>query len=104
MGCEDQRWFDMVRYKRQDVFEMPNLAMDATLKEAAENMADFSTFFQEEVEFNDHHLYFNYEVTEIDIGTFYWMTNFSPKYYLEPLPFKEIQKNYGLVQNPGWEL
>lgn len=104
LGCEDQRWFDMVRYKRQDVFETPNYAMDVFLNEDAESMTDFSEFFQENVEFTDHHLYFDYEVVELDIGTFDWMTNFSPKYYLEPLPFKEVQKGYGLVQNPGWEL
>jgi uncharacterized membrane protein len=33
-----------------------------------------------------------------------WQSEFSPKYYLDPIPFNEIQKGYGLIQNPGWEL
>jgi hypothetical protein len=32
----------------------------------------------------------------------YWQKNWSPKWYLSPFPQDEINKNYGLVQNPGW--
>jgi hypothetical protein len=31
-----------------------------------------------------------------------WQVNFSPKWYLEPFPRVEINKQYGLIQNPGW--
>jgi len=31
-----------------------------------------------------------------------WAINFSPKWYLSAFPASEINKNYGLVQNPGW--
>jgi len=32
----------------------------------------------------------------------YWQRNFSAKYYLSAFPINEINKDYGLVQNPGW--
>ena len=32
----------------------------------------------------------------------YWQNNWSPKWYLSCFPQDEINKNYGLVQNPGW--
>ena len=28
--------------------------------------------------------------------------NFNPRLYLEPIPIAEINKKYGLIQNPGW--
>jgi len=31
-----------------------------------------------------------------------WATNFSPKCYLSAFPLDEVNKGYGLVQNPGW--
>ena len=27
---------------------------------------------------------------------------FEPKWYLSPFPQTEVNKGYGLVQNPGW--
>ena len=103
LGCEGRRWFDMVRYKMKEAFKAPIKAVNVTLKDTAENINNFSAFFQNEIEVDEHDVYFNYDFKEIEIGTFHWADNFSPKYYLEPMPFKEIQKNYGLIQNPGWE-
>ena len=31
-----------------------------------------------------------------------WATNFSPRWYLSAFPMSEVNKNYGLIQNPGW--
>lgn len=31
-----------------------------------------------------------------------WTNGFDPKWYLFPFPQTEINKGYGLVQNPGW--
>jgi len=31
-----------------------------------------------------------------------WAVNFSPKWYLSAFPVGEVNKGYGLVQNPGW--
>jgi hypothetical protein len=42
--------------------------------------------------------YYNFPETEIRA----WAVNFSPKWYLSAFPIGEVNKNYGLVQNPGW--
>ena len=31
-----------------------------------------------------------------------WTNNFDPKWYLSAFPSDEINKGYGLIQNPGW--
>ena len=31
-----------------------------------------------------------------------WQDKFSPKWFLSAFPSDEINKGYGLVQNPGW--
>lgn len=98
LGCENARWFDMVRYKMEDVFTAKDLAMDVYVKEGV----SMSTAIIRDIELSEHDQYFDYEVTELTDG-FRWQSEFSPKYYLDPLPFNEIQKGYGLIQNPGWE-
>jgi hypothetical protein len=46
---------------------------------------------------------FEYERFEISAPTRYWWTNgFDPKWYLSPFPQTEVNKGYGLIQNPGW--
>jgi starch-binding outer membrane protein, SusD/RagB family len=32
----------------------------------------------------------------------FWSDNWSPRWYLSAFPQMEINKGYGLVQNPGW--
>lgn len=38
-------------------------------------------------------------------GSRYWWEpgNYSRKWYLSAFPQNEVNKGYGLVQNPGWE-
>jgi hypothetical protein len=97
LGCENSRWFDMVRYKMEDVFTSKDIAMDIYLK------VPKGSFDINKIDFSEHSQYFEYVETELPDG-FRWQSDFSPKYYLDPLPFNEIQKGYGLIQNPGWEL
>ena len=33
---------------------------------------------------------------------YWWKYGFDPKWYLSPFPQTEINKGYGLIQNPGW--
>ncbi len=37
------------------------------------------------------------------VNVYAWCENWDNKYYLLPIEANEIQKGYGLVQNPGWE-
>ncbi|MEB3374934.1 RagB/SusD family nutrient uptake outer membrane protein [Bacteroides sp. CR5/BHMF/2] len=34
--------------------------------------------------------------------TRYWSSNWDTKWYLQPIPQNEINKAYGMTQNPGW--
>ena len=45
--------------------------------------------------------HFDYEKFDIK-NTRQWWSGYDPKWYLEPFPQTEINKGYGLVQNPGW--
>lgn len=79
-GYEEVRWFDMIRWKRADLFQQTQHGVNTTKN------TDGS---------------FSYEVFELP-GR-YWQTTWSPKWYLSAFPPDEINKDYGLVQNPGWE-
>ena len=32
----------------------------------------------------------------------FWTTHWDTKWYLSPIPLTEINKGYGMTQNPGW--
>lgn len=81
-GWEEIRWYDLIRWKRESDFTKRlhgiNIRRSAT--------APYT---------------YTYELFETPVR--YWMLNWSPKWYLSALPSDEINKGYGLVQNPGWE-
>jgi hypothetical protein len=46
---------------------------------------------------------FTYEVMNVTMPTRTWWKNtFDTKWYLAPIPAVEINKGYGMTQNPGW--
>ena len=46
---------------------------------------------------------FEYQKFELhNIARVWWTQGFDPKWYLSPFPQNEINKGYGLIQNPGW--
>lgn len=77
-GYEEVRWFDLIRWKRAD---------DFTKKLHGLNIRRNG---------ND----FTYEKFELPQRS--WQKNWSPKWYLSAFPPNEVNKGYGLVQNPGW--
>lgn len=79
---EEVRWFDLVRWKKEDVFKKRLHGMDITRVSTSP-------------------LTFSYNIWEIPER--YWAKSFSPKWYLSPVPQTEVDKGYGLIQNPGWE-
>lgn len=79
-GYEEVRWFDLIRWKRADVFQQKLHGVDTHKNEDGS---------------------FTYEAFELP-GR-YWQNNWSPKWYLSAFPPDEVNKGYGLVQNPGWE-
>ena len=79
LGYEQVRWFDLVRWKREDVFKSA-YSMLSVKKEDGVAVA-----------------------TDVQTPRRYLQDNFSPKWYLSAFPSDEINKGYGLIQNPGWE-
>lgn len=79
-GFEEVRWFDLIRWKKEDLFKQTLHGVNTTKN------ADGS---------------YSYETVELPAR--FWKNNWSPKWYLSAFPPNEINKAYGLVQNPGWE-
>jgi hypothetical protein len=79
-GYEELRWYDIARWKIESAFTK-------TLYKPFINKSG-STF--------------TYTYPEITKNPRYWKTNFSPKWYLSAFPSFEVNKGYGLIQNPGW--
>lgn len=115
-ACEfafnDSRYFDMIRYKRADLFERPlhRLLIYRLVKNDAGKWERSETQWYDDRKnqaegtpgyYEPSH--FDYEKAEITKGARYWWTNgFEPRWYLQPFPITEINKGYGLTQNPGW--
>jgi hypothetical protein len=78
-GFEEVRWFDLVRWKKESDFKKPLYKMDIT--KTGNN--------------------FTYVKTLITPAR-NWATSWSPKWYFSAFPLNEVNKGYGLVQNPGW--
>lgn len=79
---EDVRWYDLIRWKQADVFQTRLHGL----------LINCDTNDGKNLKFTRY---------ELDQDR-YWRTNFSPKWYLSAFPPDEINKGYGLVQNPGW--
>ncbi|MEI7420547.1 MAG: RagB/SusD family nutrient uptake outer membrane protein [Prolixibacteraceae bacterium] len=78
-GFEEVRWYDLIRWKMVDEFTKTLHGMDITKATNGQ---------------------LTYTLTDLPVR--YWKTNWSPKWYLSAFPTNEINKAYGLVQNPGW--
>lgn len=115
-ACEfafnEVRYFDMIRYKRADLFERPlhRLLTYRLVEENGQWVREESQWYKVRTNAKDpsHKDYyepsrFEYEKEPITVAARAWWTEgFDPKWYLQPFPIKEINKGYGLVQNPGW--
>lgn len=120
------RYFDMIRYKRADLFERKLHGLriyrmsryDASNKKVGADAASFTwkrddsqwynmSFNKPEVTETNPDFYqpsyFTYERFEITSGARkWWKDGFDPKWYFQPLPLAEVMKGYGLDQNAGW--
>lgn len=83
-GYEEVRFFDLIRWKKYEVFEKDLYGL---------------------------HVYKHKDTKEYELVPFKltkyaraWNTGgFEPRWCLSAFPSNEINKGYGLVQNPGWE-
>lgn len=78
-GQEDCRYFDIVRHKKGEWVTRPMTVLTTTYNSGTNT--------------------FTYTVTSRPDITYLW----KDEWYLVAFPVDEINKKYGLIQNPGWE-
>jgi len=83
-GFEEVRWFDMVRWGLKEAFTTP---LKGLTSYGNNNNAATVFTFKEKLAYPSRPA---------------WENSFDTKWYLAPIPQVEIQKNYGMTQNPGW--
>lgn len=83
---EESRWHDIVRWKREDIMcrTLYGIKINIATSDASGNVTS--------LDFSD----------PVEETARYWKKNWSPKWWLSAFPSDEINKGYGLVQNPGW--
>ena len=98
--CGD-RLYDMVRRKRQDLFTKPLHEIRIYRLDANGNRL---TEGDQRWEPGTPWPKFEYEKPQITIGARAWWKEgyWTNKWYLDPVSRIEVQKGYGLTQNPGW--
>lgn len=113
LGLTNARWFDMVRLKRTDwMTKQLHGLMQYRLIQTSDGFQSRNAAWVGADRENDpsstQPLFFLSCVKTITANSRYlWnkdpKSNEVKKWLLDPLPQAEINKNYGLVQNPGWE-
>jgi hypothetical protein len=98
--CGD-RTYDMIRRKRQDLFTKPLHEIRIYCLDANGNRL---TDGDQQYKAGNPWPKFEYEKPEIVVGHRRWWDAgyWTNKWYLDPVSRIEIQKGYGLTQNPGW--
>ena len=86
-GYEEVRFFDLIRWKMKDNFSSPLHGLNIY-----KNKNDGSYICEE------------FPLLGGEQSRAWWNPGgFSEKWYLSAFPQNEINKGYGLIQNPGWE-
>lgn len=82
-GFEEVRWFDMVRWGLDEAFTTPLHGLSSIGNKDSE-----ATIFK-------------FKVKDAYPSRSWWI-NWDRKWFLAPIPSVEINKGYGMTQNPGW--
>lgn len=85
-GYEEVRWFDLVRWGRKDDFTKKLYGLQSTGTGGSNPATNPESF--------------TFSVTELQTRN--WATSWDTKWYLAAFPQTEVNKDYGIVQNPGW--
>lgn len=113
LGLTNARWFDMVRLKRTDWMTkqlhglMQYRMVQKGLNFETRNVAWVGSDRENDASSTQPLFFLNTIKTITGNSRYLWdkdpKSNEVKKWLLDPLPQVEINKNYGLVQNPGWE-
>ena len=99
LGMEDVRLFDMIRNKRADLFMKTLHGLKVQRADGGSgSWSDKSSSIR-----GAFPTKFTYAKFELSNKSRAWWTNFSSKWYLSAFPPSEVNKGYGLTQNPGWK-
>lgn len=111
LGFENTRYFDMVRYKRKDLFERPlhGLRIYRLVKQADGSYARSSKQWynddrKQAAKYSEEWYeptHFDYEKFQLTSSARAWWNGFDSKWFLFPIPQSEVIKGY-MTQNPGW--
>lgn len=103
LGLEDSRYFDMVRYKMKDRFELPLHGLRIHRIDESGQRIETAWTKGDKSKGALQPTHFEYEKFLLNrFARAWWTAGFEPKWYLAPFPETEINKGYGLIQNPGW--
>lgn len=86
---EEVRYYDITRWKHKDYLQ--------------NRPVRWLKSYPVEPKVNGHYVNFTYEIMEGGIAQRIWVEQWDNKFYMCPISLTEINKKYGLVQNPGWE-
>ena len=108
-GFEDHRWYDLIRYKRSDIFKKQLHQLKIWRKDANGNKMDPADYDgNTSLEPGEAWPNCMYEKIACTNNVRVWWdtdnqtSKWSDKWYLSPISRDEINKGYGLCQNPGW--
>jgi len=108
-GYEDSRWYDLIRYKRSDIFKKQVHQLRVWRKDANGNKMNPADY-NDDTSLEPGEPWPNciYEKIPCTNNTRVWWntenqtSKWTDKWYLAPISRDEINKGYGLNQNPGW--
>ena len=104
LGFEDTRFFDLIRYRRADLFKKTLHGLRIIRQK---NGSDYNFSYSDKQSGQDgweasQPVHFRYEKFPLGNVARVWWNNYDTKWYLSAFPPTEINKGYGLTQNPGW--
>lgn len=91
-GYEEVRYFDIMRWKHKDYLGIERMRL-RTYPLGEKKNVDGQKLYVE----------FDHQIDHNMVNQRVWVDQWDDKYYLTPISLNEINKKYGLVQNPGWE-
>jgi hypothetical protein len=99
---EENRWYDIIRWKRDDIFKESLYSIKITIANGVRTTdTNNDGVVNDQDDIDAYKSTFHYSAPSEE-NSRYWATHWDTKWYLSAFPTNEINKGYGLVQNPGW--